>query len=209
MKKLLLFLVVVFAMFSCEKDSLNESELQLPGSISIHVGDLYNLSSSDNLICSNKFVAEANSGTIKGMHVGQCTVSCGNKQCKVTVAANHTLYLEPLCYSGLTKDKVISLYGQPDRVSSDGTVIGYETGLSYAPIITYLFENGSFKCSSVQVEKSYLDELKIHLQERYYYLQYSDGWYTYIDAYESAKMTKFVMYKSYNSSYYAVMYQPS
>ena len=72
----------------------------------------------------------------------------------------------------------------------------------------YMFENGILKDAAVVVSKMYESNLKKHLNNRYVYVMYEDGFYYYANAYTTEELTKMVMYGSYNSSYYLVMYLP-
>ncbi len=203
---MILCLVAFSTLSSCSKDD----ELDIPKNITIKVGENYNLSVNQEWASTKEFVATVDgSGKITGSHVGECDIQCNKGKCHVNVNPNYTLYREPICEEGITKEYVMSLYGEPYNVSNDGNTIMYETGQDSAPYVMYMFENGLYKDAAVVVSKSYESSLKKHLNNRYVYIQYDDGFYQYANAYKWEEVTKIVMYRSYNSSYYIVMYMPN
>lgn len=207
LKGLLLCLAASVMMVSCTKDTETDEGLDIPKNITIDVGEDYNLNVNQEWTSTKEFVAKVDgSGKISGNHVGECDIQCNKGKCHVTVNPNYTLYREPLCEKGLTKDYVMSMYGTPYS-DNEGTVI-YETGQDSAPYVMYMFENGMLKDAAVVVKKTYESNLKKHLNNRYVYIQYDDGFYQYANAYTWEEVTKVVMYASYNSSYYLVMYMP-
>ena len=207
LKGLLLCLAASVMMVSCTKDTETDEGLDIPKNITIDVGEDYNLNVNQEWTSTKEFVAKVDgSGKISGNHVGECDIQCNKGKCHVTVNPNYTLYREPLCEKGLTKDHVMSMYGTPYS-DNEGTVI-YETGQDSAPYVMYMFENGMLKDAAVVVKKTYESNLKKHLNNRYVYIQYDDGFYQYANAYTWEEVTKVVMYASYNSSYYLVMYMP-
>lgn len=207
LKGLLLCLAASVMMVSCAKDTETDEGLDIPKNITIDVGEDYNLNVNQEWTSTKEFVAKVDgSGKISGNHVGECDIQCNKGKCHVTVNPNYTLYREPLCEKGLTKDYVMSMYGTPYS-DNEGTVI-YETGQDSAPYVMYMFENGMLKDAAVVVKKTYESNLKKHLNNRYVYIQYDDGFYQYANAYTWEEVTKVVMYASYNSSYYLVMYMP-
>ncbi len=204
---LLLCVSVITTMGACTKDKEADEGLDIPKNITIEVGEDYNLNVNQEWTSTKDFVALVDgSGKISGSHVGECDILCNKGKCHVTVNPNYTLYREPLCENGLTKDYVLSMYGTPYS-DNEGTII-YETGQESAPYVMYMFENGTLKDAAVVVKKTYESSLKKHLNNRYVYIQYDDGFYQYTNAYTWEEVTKIVMYRSYNSSYYIVMYMP-
>ena len=193
---------------SCSKDA-EVKPLDIPKSVTIEVDEDHNLNVNKEWTSSNEFVAKVDgSGKITGNHVGECTIQCSEGSCRVTVTPNYTLYREPLCDTSLTKEYVMSLYGEPRSISENGKTVTYETGQSSAPYIMYTFVNDKLDGAAVVVSKSYESSLKKHLSNRYVYVQYDEGFYQYANAYKWEDVTLVVMYSSLNSSYYLVMYQP-
>ena len=202
---MLLCIAAFTTMMSCSKEE--EDALDIPQNITIEVGEDYSLNVNQDWTTSKEFVAKVDgSGKITGSHAGECDIQCSKGKCHVTVNPDYSLYREPLCELGLTKEYVMSMYGTPYN-ENGGTVI-YETGQESAPYVMYTFEDGILKSSAVVVKKTYESSLKRHLNNRYVYVMYEDGFYYYSNAYTTEEMTKMVMYGSYNSSYYLVMYLP-
>ena len=202
---MLLFFAAFTTMMSCSKEE--EDSLDIPKNITIEVGETYSLNVNQDWTTSKKFVAKVDGGgKITGSHVGECDILCNKGKCHVTVNPNYTLYREPLCELGLTKNYVISMYGTP--YSDDGETIVYETGQESAPYVMYTFKNGTLEDAVVVVKKTYESSLKTHLNNRYVYVMYENGIYYYSNAYTTEEVTKWVTYRSYNSSYYLVMYLP-
>lgn len=206
--RLLFGLVAIITITSCSKS--NDDDLNIPQNITIEVGEDYSLNINREWSTNKDFVATVDgSGKITGSHVGECDIVSGENKCHVTVKPNYTLYREPYFDVNMSKEYVMSLYGEPYNVSSNGNIVMYETGQDSAPYIMYTFEDGMLKSSSIVVRKTYESSLKLHLRNRYAYFQYSDGLYQYVNAYKADEVTLFVMYGSYNSTYYLVMYSPA
>ena len=160
---MLLFFAAITATMSCAKDE--EDTLDIPNNITVEVGEDFMLNVNQDWTTTKEFVAKVDgSGKITGNHVGECDIQCNKGKCHVTVNPNYTLYREPLCELGLTKEYVLSLYGTPYS-DNDKTVI-YETGQESAPYIMYMFENEILKDAAVVVKKTYESSLKKHLNNK-------------------------------------------
>lgn len=141
--KLLLPILSVFAFTvsllpSCTLKSEYPADIEIPTSISLSVGETYDLGlESSSWSSKNDFVAQIGTdGVVTAKHVGKCTVMFSNfrqtLRCEVTVFPNTTLYSEPIQQWGMRKSQLISIEGH-DYKESDNS-IGYMTDNSSAPM---------------------------------------------------------------------------
>ena len=206
-KKILHILFLLFAILfaSCEKD---EPDTLIPSQITIKVGQNYDLASEQSWQSSNSFVANvANSGIIKGLHVGNCTVACSKGSCNVTVLANINLFQDPITQWGLSKSQVINKVGYNYQETTNGD-LAYETGNSIAPYVAYNFSNNTLSSVLLMVKTAYTNQIIDHLSERYQFITTyeSEKSFIFLNGNSLSESSTMVILKLYNSSYWVVCY---
>lgn len=213
--KLLLPILSVFAFTvsllpSCTLKSEYPADIEIPTSISLSVGETYDLGlESSSWSSKNDFVAQIGTdGVVTAKHVGKCTVMFSNfrqtLRCEVTVFPNTTLYSEPIQQWGMRKSQLISIEGH-DYKESDNS-IGYMTDNSSAPMKIYAFEDDRLFASGVVVKISSSERLADHLLERYQPVALEGTRSLFIDSYSLDEAETVVYMEVYSLEYWAVMY---
>lgn len=185
----------------------NEPTYNVPTIKLIPVGSSFKIGPTDNWTSSNDFVASVSqNGLIQAVHVGDCVISNGRSDCKVSVTAKSNFMKEPLTTWGVSKAFVISKCG--NNYMTSGESIGYSTGDSKYPLIMYMFKNDRLSGSVITVSTSYTGTLTDFLLERYYPVD-KDGYdFYFINGYTTSTITTIVGLTLYNQSYWSVSYIP-
>ena len=205
----LLLSAVAVLLTGCEKENDYAgagSSVNVPSQITVKVGQTYNLGSTKSWQSSKEFVATvSNTGIVTGQHVGDCTVSCPNGSCRVSVKANINLYNDPITQWGLSKSQVIAQQGYNYQETESGD-LAYETGSSIAPYLGYSFENGGLSMTILFVKTSYTNQVVDHLSERYKFMYKEGSSFVFINGNTTSESYTMVILRYYNSSYWAVAY---
>lgn len=210
---LMLFASAAVLMAGCEKENGGNghgggSNANIPSSITVNVGQTYNLGSTQSWSSSSEFVATVSSnGTVTGKHVGNCRVSSSAGNCNVTVRATINLFSDPYTQWGASKSQVIAYQGSNYQETSSGD-LAYDTGNEIAPNVGYVFQNGGLKAVMVVVKTAYVSQVVNHLSQRYRYLGIDGGVHYFANGNSSSDATTAVQFKSYNSNYWQALYFP-
>lgn len=211
---IMLFASAAVLMVGCEKENENNgygggSNVNIPSSITVNVGQTYSLGSTQSWSSSSEFVATVTgNGTVTGKHVGNCRVSCSAGSCNVTVRATINLFSDPYTQWGASKSQVIAYQGSDYTETSSGNGLSYSTGNSIAPNIGYVFQNGGLSAVLIPVMVEYKSQVIDHLSQRYRYLGETGGEHYFADGNSASDATTAVQFKRYNSNYWQVLYMP-
>lgn len=210
-KILMLLLIVIGVTFlqACSNEK-EEPTNPIPEAKSILVGSSFSLGQSGKWRTSNNFVASVdNAGNVSAEHVGECTISNGRQNCKVTVKPKSNLIKEPITEWGISKSQLISKSGS-DYIKS-GNSIGYKTNNSIAPITMYSFDNNDRLSSSlIIVDTNYTSDLADFLIERYQPVAVDGYDFYFTDGYTTQSITTAIgmsLYE-YDKNYWLVLYMP-
>ncbi len=182
---LMAFVVMGMCMTSCKKEfELNET------SVTLNHGDKYTIGyeNGSNLVFTsdNPYVAMIDEGgVVTANFVGEATINVsaseGEQSLKVTVAPLYTTYEEPCLDFSMTKSEVKDMYKDSYLgVSVDGNSLFFDGEGSYA--YQYSFIDGELQSVYVWCQYTSLEKVLVFLDERYPYVDESEGVYIYTNA---------------------------
>lgn len=198
MKKIIFFtLVFSFLFSSCSSDSDDDKVFEKDIDVTINVGETYSLDKGDYMVesVSDEFIAEASvDGTIKGLHAGEALVVMKGKgytyNMNVVVESKNTLFTDLKTYLGASEDKILDIFGTPDRIS--GSVYSY-TRKSEGNQTVFAFNAGKrVEIAGITFGYSYAERVGKHLADRYLYVGESDGVLAFVDSYDVENYKTFI-----------------
>lgn len=149
------------------------------------------------------FYADVDSkGKITGCHVGNTDIVAqyGNKMktCNVEVLPLHTAHSSLHFNWGDNMSSIRSILGTPSATgtASSGTYYLIYKDRQYSNVeLRYGFENGKLEVISVvgTGTSSFVENLTLHLKERYAYIGESNGLYMFVDSYKEEKISMAVV----------------
>ena len=201
---ILLILFLSTSLFSCGND---EPKSSIPATQNVYVGSHFNIGDDGNWVSSNKFVATVEDGFVKGVHVGECVISNGKQICIITVIPTSHFIEEPTIEWGISKDQIISKYG--DDYTSSREIIGYLTNYpETTPLVMFGFINNWLSASAILVSTKYTDQMVDFLIERYQPIK-MDGYDSYfVNGYTPESTTLATKVSLLNDDYWNVIYVP-
>lgn len=210
MKKLLLLLLVLLFVFaSCSDDEEEERDKSLD--IEIKVGEVYSLPKGtyDIITSPNLFVSTvSNSGEVKGIHDGNTTIVAKNGtttyNCKVSVRANTTLYVDCASYIGLKKTDIIKIYGNP---TGGNKQTYFFNGIGLEKQVLFVFDNNDIVTwSGIDFTTSYAKKIGEHLADRYTLVSSSGGKIMYSNTYDNNDVNRLIITVENNTSVIRITY---
>lgn len=154
MKKLLFALVLMVPMLAFTGCGGDDDEPDVPDQI-LNVGQVYTIPVDGSWSSENDFIASVEGKTVKGVRVGEVTISNGDKSFNVQVNPTITLYKDPFLDFGASKQSVRNYMNWANEGTEkdesltfgaivDGSVVGYH----------YTFENGSLDTTMVMAQST-------------------------------------------------------
>lgn len=210
MKKLLFTLLILpLVLAACGKDDDEDNNRSLD--IEIKVGGTHLLPSGvySTITPANSFIATVkDNGEIKGVHAGKTTavIKSGKTtyNCKISVDANTTLYIDCSLYLGLNKTDIIKLYGDPIRIDKK---MYFFKGLVYEKQLIFTFDdNNIVTAAGIEFTAQYAKLVGEHLADRYVLIGVSDGIIMYLNTYDSKEKNAIAVLVGNNSSVIRIMY---
>lgn len=152
-------------------------------------------------------MATIKGNTIYGKHEGtfetKCTSDEGDLNLKVTVEAQHTLYVDLKYFIGMPKAEVEKILGQPTKVNDKGTCTYNPIGLEEDYQVGYT--DGKVEMIAIQFKFAYHNSLIDHLSDRYYPILVKSNSALYIDAYQTEN-AKYAILVEWNTKYMLAIY---
>lgn len=210
MKKLLLLLLVLpFVFASCSSD--DDEDINKTIDIEIKVGETYSLPNGVYSIITppNSFIATINdNGEIKGVHDGSTIVKVKSGtsiyDCKISVSANTTLYVDCAVYLGLKKADIVKIYGNPTHIDKQ---IYFFKGMLYEKQLLFTFDDNDIVIAAgIEFTVQYAKLVGEHLADRYAYLGVSDGIIMYLNTYDINDKKAIAVLVTNSSSVISIIY---
>lgn len=210
MKKFLLMLALIVPMLAftgCGSDDEPKKTID----ITVKTDGTKSIQGFNNIkaITPNDFVATIKGNTVYGKHEGtfetKCTSDEGDLNLKVTVEAQHTLYVDLKHFIGAPKAEVEKILGQPTKVNDKGTCTYNPIGLEEDYQVGYT--DGKVEMIAIQFKFAYYQSLIDHLSDRYYPSYVKSGSALFIDAYK-IEDANYAILLQWNTKYILAAYMP-
>lgn len=202
--------VLCLNIISCSSDKEEDVVIDTTP-IMLYSGNDKTIQGAETITSSNEFVAYSKGNVIHGDHVGEASLLVNGKYTiSVNVLPKYTLYNDPICEWGCSKDYVKQRQKQGTLIKSDEKNLGYENA-GAATLLAYQFENGKLKSVAAIVSTTYASRYTDYLLERFMIVPYYEGENTYfvgIDGINVESSKTFVVMQVYNISYLATLYVP-
>lgn len=215
MKKILLILSIAIMAAACSKKDDSKDTISLAvNQITLNYGEEFKIQATSNSPIAYSSEREfhalvSGSGFITAKYVGETNINMINKDdsksLKVIVAPKYTTYPTPAFDFGLSKNNIISKFGQPGTNNANSVI--YNNYSTKAPAIQYLFENDKVKAISVLVKTAYTEELAKFIGERYALVSLEDR--LYINGLSAEDCSMVVGISLLDTSYWMAIYFPS
>lgn len=192
MKKIAIILVTFWALLGCSKDlglQLNTTEVVM-FSLDEHV--ITTNGTNVSFVSRDEFVATVNktTGKITGKHVGETVIDVvgdqGSNSVKVTIKPKYHVLIDPIINWGASRADIEKQCGKADETSDGNLIYFYGNANNNDKHIGtfYLFDNGKLKNIMIVPNNKYLDDVLVHLAERYQYVGFQEGMYAFTDSME-------------------------
>ncbi len=206
---------VVFA--SCSKEDSKSSEILIEKTAAtLHYGEEFQIKATSDYDLTyeseDKYHAVVDDkGLVTATYVGETNIVIKNseteKKVKITVTPQYELYNDPSGYFGMSKEQILSKFGEPAAQTAKGA-ISYKDYSSYAPLIMFTIENDKVANVALLIEVSNMSKMINSLKERYFYIGMKNDIYTFANSFEESKMTMGVTMSVYSAQYLMVVYVP-
>ena len=201
---------------SCSSDDSDEAEKDDgvdTSPITLFAGNNKIIMGADTIFSSNRFVAYGKGNTVNAWHVGQTELLVNNKKrIAITVLPKYTLYDDPICEWGCSRDYIKNHQKQGSINSkSNEKILAYDNA-GAATILSYSFENDKLKSVIAIVSLKHYSQYADYLTERFIMLPYYKGEDTYFigaDGLDEKSRKTVAVLSNYDTRYLATVYMPA